>query len=176
MTGRRGQPEPEGGNHGPKEALSTKLKAGFIANQDFLGFWTVNIHLRRGTGCTPRRAAGEEAISCSDRTHQTPGYLSCLFLGRAQKAGPTESAPLWSTREPEPEWLRPGKCTQPRAHLRRFPCRATWKLSNVDWESTPTTSGGKPSVAQTLQALPTHTSDICLQCSSLPVAQLNKLA
>ena len=26
-------------------------------------------------------------------------------------------------------------------------------------------SGGKPSVAQTLQVLPTHASDICLQCS-----------
>ena len=45
--GRRGQPEPEGGNHRPREALSTKLQAGFIANQDFLGFWTVNIFLRR---------------------------------------------------------------------------------------------------------------------------------
>ena len=29
--------------------------------------------------------------------------------GRAQNTGPTESVPLWSTREPEPEWLRPGK-------------------------------------------------------------------
>ena len=26
------QPELEGGNHGPREALSIKLKAGFIAN------------------------------------------------------------------------------------------------------------------------------------------------
>ena len=29
--------------------------------------------------------------------------------------------PLWSTRVPEPEWLRPGKCIQPRAGLRQFP-------------------------------------------------------
>ena len=28
-----------------------------------------------------------------------------------------------------------------------------------------TVSGGKPSVAQTLRVLPTHASDICLQCS-----------
>ena len=28
-------------------------------------------------------------------------------------------------------------------------------------------SGGKPSVAETLWAHPTHASDICLQCSSL---------
>ena len=41
------QPELEGGNHSPREALSTKLQAGFVANQDFLGFWTVNICLRR---------------------------------------------------------------------------------------------------------------------------------
>ena len=49
-TGRPGQPEPEGGNHSPREALSTKLQAGFVANQDFLGFWTVNIRLRRCAG------------------------------------------------------------------------------------------------------------------------------
>ena len=55
VTGRQGQPEPEGGNRSPREALSTKLQAGSVANQDFLGFWTVNIHLRRCAGCTPRK-------------------------------------------------------------------------------------------------------------------------
>ena len=34
-----------------------------------------------------------------------------LGPGKAQNTGPTESAPLWSTQKPEPEWLRPGKCT-----------------------------------------------------------------
>ena len=38
-----------------------------------------------------------------------------LGPGKAQNAGPTEFAPLWRTREPEPERLRPGKCTQLRA-------------------------------------------------------------
>ena len=33
---------------------------------------------------------------------------------------------------------------------------------------------GKPSVAETPGALTTDTSDICLQCSSLPTARLNK--
>ena len=42
-TSRRGQPELEGGNHGPIEASYTKLQADFIANQDFLGFWMVDI-------------------------------------------------------------------------------------------------------------------------------------
>ena len=56
------------------------------------------------------------------------------------------------------------------------PCRATWSLSSVDRESTPAVSGGKPSVAETLRALPTHARDICLQCPSLPTAWLNKWA
>ena len=46
-----------------------------------------------------------EAISRSNRACQTPGYLSCSDLGRAQNAGPTESEPLRSTRVPEPERL-----------------------------------------------------------------------
>ena len=51
------------------------------------------------------------------------------------------------------------------------PCRATWSLCSVDRKSTHAVSGGKPSVAKTLWALPTHTSDICLQCPSLPTAR-----
>ena len=34
---------------------------------------------------------------------------------------PTESVPLRTTRVPEPEQLRPGRCMQPRAGLRQFP-------------------------------------------------------
>ena len=56
--------------------------------------------------------------------------------GKGSKRRPNQSAPLWSTREPEPEQLRPGKCMQPRARFGRFPCRATWSLSSVDQEST----------------------------------------
>ena len=55
-----------------------------------------------------------EAISHSDHACQTPHHLSCSDLGRAQNAGPTESAPLRTTRVPESEWLRPGRCMQPR--------------------------------------------------------------
>ena len=71
------QPEPERVNHDPREASSTKLQAGFIANQGFLGFWTVYIrwegrslrsapqkrhmaHLRRCAGCTPRKPNGRD--------------------------------------------------------------------------------------------------------------------
>ena len=81
-----------------------------------MGFWTVNIRLRRCAGCTPRKPSDGEAISRSNCARQTPYHLSCLDLGRAQNAGPTESAPLRTTRVPEPEWLRTGKCTQPRAN------------------------------------------------------------
>ena len=75
--------------------------------------------------------------------------LSSLDLGSARNSGPALEQPLSS-------------------------CRATWSLSSVDQESTHAVSGGKPSVAQTLRALPTHTSDIFFQCSSLTTAQLNK--
>ena len=132
-------------------------------------------HLRRRVHCTPRKPSGWDGGG--DTTHptrQTPGHLSCSEPGKAQNAGPTKSAPLWSTQEPEPEQIRPGKYTQPRAHFRQFPCRATWSLSSVDWENTHAMSKGKPSVAETVQALPTHASDLCLQGSSLPAAQLNK--
>ena len=125
-------------------------------------------------------AGTREVIRCTptwgESTHQTPGCLSCSNLGRAQNAGPTESVPLWNTQEPEPEQLRPGRSTQPRAYFRQFPCRATWSLSSVDWESTHTVSGGKPSVAKTLRALPTYASDICLQCTCLSAARVNKWA
>ena len=47
--------------------------------------------------------------------------LSCSDLGRAQNAGPNESVPLRTTRVPEPERLRPGRCKQLRAGRGWFP-------------------------------------------------------
>ena len=146
-TGRRGQPEVEGGNHSPREAFSTKLQADFIANQDFLGFWKVDIrwegrsqrsapqkrhkaHLRRCTDCTPRRLSGwdgggnkSQPSTGGDCACQAPGDLSCSDLGQAQNAGPTKFAPIWSTREQEPKQLRSGECMQPRANIRQFPAK-----------------------------------------------------
>ena len=133
------------------------------------------VHLRRCDSGTPRKPRGwvgggdkTQPPTGGDCARHAPGHLSCWDLGRVENAGPTESVPLWSTQEPEPEWLRPGKCMQPRACFRQFPYRATWSLGSVDWESTHAVSGGKPSMAETLRALPTHTSDICSQCSSPP--------
>ena len=79
---------PEGGSHGPREA-SIKLQAGFVANQDFLGFRTVNIRLRRCAGCTPRK------LSFRD--------------GGGDKLQQSCSPNTWS-----PELLRPGKGTKLR--------------------------------------------------------------
>ena len=144
-----------------------------VANQVFLGSWTVDIcqegcsqrsapqrrhmaHLRQRSRCAPRKLRGWDRGGDKNTAHlgefarQAPGHLSCLDLGRAQNVDPIKSVPLSSTREPEPEWLRPEKCTQPRTSFRQFPCRATWSLSSVDWESTHAMSRGKPSVAQTL--------------------------
>ena len=59
-VGRQGQPELEEGNCGTREASFTKLQAGFVANQDFLGFWTVNIRLRRFASYTPRKPSGRD--------------------------------------------------------------------------------------------------------------------
>ena len=137
-------------------------------------------HLRWCSLSAPRKPSSWHRGG--DKMHCPPGESvltkhwspELLRPGKGTKQGQTKSMPLWSTPEPEPEWIRPGRCTQPRARFRQFPCRATWSLSSVDWESTHAVSGGKPNVAQTLRALPTHASDICLQCSSLPTAQLNK--
>ena len=143
-TGRQGQPESEGGNSGPREASSPKLPAGFVANQDCLGFWMADIcregcsqrsapqkrhlaHLRRRVHCTLRKPSSWDGggdkmhpLPGGDCAHQGRGHLSCSGLGRAPNAGPTKSAPLWSTREPEPEQLRPGECMQPRPRIREF--------------------------------------------------------
>ena len=109
-----------------------------VANQVFLGSWTVDIRQegrsqrsapqRRHTAQLRQRSQETEGLgpgrwwnpppTWGELAHRAPCCLSCSDLGRAQNAGPTKDAPLWSTREPEPEWLRLGKCTQPRAHFR----------------------------------------------------------
>ena len=154
-TGARGQPEPERGNRSPREASSTKLQTGSIANQEFLGFWMVDIHweghsqtsapqkrhmahLRRCACCTPRKPSGWDGGGNKmhhppggDCTRQAPGHLSCPDLGRAQNTGPTESMPLGSTQEPEPERLslesarNPGPTSDSfrQSNLEREKCR-----------------------------------------------------
>ena len=83
---------------GPREASSTKLQAGFIANQDFLGFWIVDIrregrsqrsapqkrhtaHLRRRTGCTPRKPSGRDRGGDKSQRPCSPSTWSPELLG-----------------------------------------------------------------------------------------------
>ena len=108
-------------------------------------------HLRRCSHCAPGKPSNQDRGGDKmhrptqvESTHQASGRLSCSNLGRAQNAGPTKVVLLWSTQEPEPERLRPAKCTQPRALFRQFPCRATWSLSSVDRESTHTWAEANP--------------------------------
>ena len=87
-TGRRGQPELEGGNCGRSEAPHTKRQADFSANQDF---WTIDIgwegrnqtpapqkrhteHLSRCAHCTPRKPSGwdQGGVSHSLQLGATP--------------------------------------------------------------------------------------------------------
>ena len=148
---------------GPRDGILYQTESRLpAANQVFLGSWMVDTrqeghsqrsaphrrhmaHMRRCSHCAPGKPSnqdrGGDRMHCPtqvESAHQASGRLSCSDLGRAQNAGPTKSVPVWSTREPEPERLRPGKCTQPRALFRQFPCRATWSLSSVDQESTHT--------------------------------------
>ena len=85
-------------------------------------------HLRRLSRCAPRKLSSWDEGGDKTRRptwgvcgRQAPGHLSCSDLGKAQNAGPTESAPLRTTQVPEPERLGPGKCRQPRASHGWFP-------------------------------------------------------
>ena len=132
------QPEPEGkGNLGPREGIFHQTVSKFpVANRVFLGSWMVDIcqedhslrsppqrrHTRDGalTVHLGNRATGlgrelRGRAHLGQCTRQALNCLSCLDLGRAQNASPTESVLLWNNQEPELEQLRPGKCTKCRS-------------------------------------------------------------
>ena len=91
--------------------------------------------------------------------------------GKGAKCRPSQVCAFVEYPRPEPEQLRPGRSKKPRACFGQFPYRATWSLSSVEREGTGAASWGKPCVVRTLRALPTHSSAICFQSSSLPTAQ-----
>ena len=162
-----------------------------VTDQVFLGFWMVDIHqeghsqrsapqrrhmahLRQCSHCEPRKLSswdqgGDNMYHPAGRVRlPNPWSPQLLKSGKGTKHRPNRACAFVGYPRTEPERLRPGKCAQPRACFRQFPYRATWSLSSVDQESTHAMSGGKPNMAQTLQAGPSHTSNICLKCSSLP--------
>ena len=105
----------------PQRGIIYQTASRLVANQYFLGFWTVKICLRRCAGCTPRKPSGRDWGGDKSQRPHSPNTWSSELLGpgkgtkrrpkmQAQNAGPTKSAPLRSTRVPEPEQLRPGKC------------------------------------------------------------------
>ena len=120
------QPEPEKGNLSPRDGILYQTASRIpVANQVFLGSWTVDIHqegcsqrsapqrrhtahLRWHSHWTPRNqvSGSGEVIRCTahlGRVHPpNTWWHELLGPGRAQNAGPTESVPLWSTREPKP--------------------------------------------------------------------------
>ena len=73
--------------------------------------------------------------------------------------------PLQGT--PEPEQLRPGKCTKCRAHLGQCPCRAPWSLSRVDPGSTRRLGLWQTQCGPSTASTP-HTGQWCLFAVSLP--------
>ena len=98
-----------GGNHSPREASSAKLQAGSVANQDFLGFWTVDIrqegrsqrsapqkrhtaHLRRCTSCTPRKLSGRGGGGHKSQQPRLPSTWSPELLepGKGTKHMPNQ--------------------------------------------------------------------------------------
>ncbi|XP_065791226.1 C-type lectin domain family 2 member D6-like [Muntiacus reevesi] len=98
---------------GTQKGNPLSLKRGFLANQDFLGFWTVDTHrerhsqrsapqkrhtahLGRRARSTPRKRSSWDGGG--DKTQlptggscarQAPGHLRCSDLGRAQNADPS---------------------------------------------------------------------------------------
>ena len=64
-------------------------------------------------------AMQETQVAASALTKHLITWL--LGPGKGTECRPNKSAPLRTIRVPEPEWLRPGRCMQPRASLGQFP-------------------------------------------------------
>ena len=184
------------GDLAPETASSTKLRAGsqLLTKSSWdPGQLTsarrvkVRDQLPRGdtwhTGDSSLAASpGSQAAGTGDvirQTHHLPGESARakhLVTWNARtweehKRGPTKSTPLWSTPEPKPEWIRPGKCTQTMVYFRQFPCRATWNLSSVDRDSTHAVSGANPGWPRHCECS-THTPGMFV-CSAPPSPQHN---
>ena len=89
--------------------------------------WGLDSHLLPDTGRQRDTQNTEEqgkAISRSDRARHTPELLG---PGKGTKRRPNRICASEGYLSAKPEWLRLGRCMQPRAGLRLFPgkqCRA----------------------------------------------------
>ena len=131
-------------------------------------------HLRRHTLVHPDRGGDKTQPSTGgDCARQAPGHLSSLDLGgHKMQAQPS----LCLCRVPKNlnlSGLDLGNACNPG------PTSDSFRQSNLEPEQCRLGKYthrelGKPIVAETLGALPTDATDICLQCSSLSTARLNK--
>ena len=98
----------EGGNHGPREASYTNCKQTSLLTKTSWDSGRLTSVCEGALVVHPENqvTGTGEVINHSDHARQTPHHLSYSDLGRAQNTGQTESAPLRTTRAPEPEWLR----------------------------------------------------------------------
>ena len=107
----------------PQRGIIYRTASRLHANQDFLGFWIVNICRRRCASCTPRKLSSRDGGGDKLQPPRSPNTWSPELLqpGKGTKHRPNQVCASENYRVPEPERLRPGKCTQPRAGLRQFP-------------------------------------------------------
>ena len=94
------QPEPEVGNCGPREALSTKLQAGFVFTKTSWDSGRSTSTWECALVVHPENlvAGTREVITRSDHARQTPGHLSCSDQGRAENTT-QQSLHLWRLPE-----------------------------------------------------------------------------
>ena len=193
-----GSPSQKGANSAPEMASPSKMQAGFqlLTKSTWDPGWltsagrvTARDQLSRGDpqhtwDGTPtvhpgNRAAGtKEVIRCT-----VPGesvlakhlvtLAAWIWVGHKMQVQPSlclcgvpknlnlSSVDLGSARNPGPALVSQQNKLEPEQ------CRSRKHTHH---------ERGQPSTVQSLWALPTHASDICLQCSSLPAAQLNKWA
>ena len=138
------QPEPEGAIAAPERHYLPNCKQASLLTKTSRGSGQSSSTWEGVLVVHPEnQAAGTgEGINHSDCTRQTPHHTNCSELGRAQNSGPKEFAPLRTTRVPESERLRTGRCMQPRAGLRWFLAEqprdwAVWSVrGHVPWAGT----------------------------------------
>ena len=133
-TGNRRQGGGERGKHGPRDGIPYQTANRLpVSNQrlpetldgwHLLGGSQPEISFPEGTQGAPDRCTGKLRLGpwrgwgALHPGGSVPVKLLAAWAARAGKAkntGPTESASLWRTQEPEPEGISPRKCTQLRA-------------------------------------------------------------
>ena len=92
-------------------------------------------------------------------SHGAPGNQGTRIREEIKMNGPPGT--VRSPRTWSPELLGPGEGTKRRACFGQFPCRATWILSNVDWESTGHRELGQTQCGKYTSSTP-HTRQWCL--------------